>query len=232
MKPRIAIVGEYYESFEPHTALNASLDTLRDECDFTYEWVETLAVEERGESVLKGYSGIWSAPGSPFKSLQGALEAITYARTNDVPHLGTCAGFQHAIIEIARNLLGVEDAQHEEYDTQATRLFVSRMECSLAGRKMDVYLKEGSLAHRLYKSKETQESYYCNFGINPAFKHVLKHPEIVISGVDQDDEIRIIEIPQNRYFVVTLFVPQTRSLPGAPHPLIRGFVQAACSTAE
>jgi CTP synthase (UTP-ammonia lyase) len=229
MKPRIAIIGEYCDNFEPHTSLNKSLDYLHDEYDFEYQWVETEIVEKEEDRILSNYAGIWSAPGSPFKSLEGALYAITFARLKGIPHFGTCAGFQHSIIELARNVIGIENAQHEEYDAKSSRLFINRMVCSLAGKTMDVYLKSGTLAHKLYGIDKTRENYYCNFGINPAFKHYLTHPQIAVSGVDQDDEIRIIEIPSHRFFLITLFVPQTRSRPKSPHPLIRGFVKKVCS---
>lgn len=229
MKPKIAVIGEYYDNFDPHTSLNKALNYLNDEYDFDYEWIETERVAREKDRILKNYAGIWSAPGSPFKSFDGALYAISYARMNDIPHLGTCAGFQHAVIELARNILGIEDAQHEEYDPQSSRLFVNRLVCSLAGKTMDVYFKSGTLAHKLYGLDKTNENYYCNFGINPAFKKYLAHPQISVSGVDQDDEIRIIELPGNKFFLITLFVPQTRSKPDSPHPLIKGFVKAICS---
>lgn len=229
MKPKIAVIGEYYDKFDPHTSLNKALEYLKDEYDFEYEWIETERVEREKDQILKKYTGIWSAPGSPFKSLDGVLYAITYARLNDIPHLGTCAGFQHAVIELARNILGIEDAQHEEYDAQSSSLFVNKLVCSLAGKTMDVYLKSSTLAHKLYGCDKTKEDYYCNFGINPEFKQHLAHPLIAVSGVDQEDEIRIIEIPGNKFFLMTLFVPQTKSLPGSPHPLINGFVNAVCS---
>jgi CTP synthase (UTP-ammonia lyase) len=229
MKPKVAVIGEYYDNFEPHTSLSRSLDYLKDEYDFEYEWIETEIVEKEKDRLLNNYAGIWSAPGSPFKSLEGALYAITFARSKDIPHFGTCAGFQHAVIELARNVLGIEDAQHEEYDAKSSRLFINRMAISLAGKTMDVYLKKGTLAHKLYGIDKTTENYYCNFGVNPAFKHYLAHPQIAVSGMDQDDEIRIIEIPGHRFFMITLFVPQTRSRPESPHLLIRGFVKAACS---
>jgi CTP synthase (UTP-ammonia lyase) len=228
MKAKIAIIGEYYDNFEPHTALNKSLDFLSDEYDFEYEWIDTELVDKERDQLLKDFSGIWSAPGSPFKSLDGALYAITFSRLKDIPHLGTCAGFQHAIIELARNVLGIKDAQHEEYDAQSSTLFINKLVCSLAGKTMDVHLKSGSIAHKLYGLDETKENYYCNFGINSAFKQYLAHPQITVSGVDQDDEIRIIEIPSNKFFLITLFVPQTKSVPGAPHPLIKGFIKAVC----
>ena len=150
MKPKIAIIGEYYNNFKPHTSLNKSLDYLSDEYDYEYEWIDTELVNREKDGLLKNYSGIWSAPGSPFKSLDGALYAITFARLKDIPHLGTCAGFQHAVIELARNILGIEDAQHEEYEAQSSTLFVNKLVCSLAGKTMDVYLKSGTLAKKLY----------------------------------------------------------------------------------
>lgn len=117
-------------NFAPHSMLEKSLDWLKTELDFEYEWISTDRVST-DSSCLKKLSGIWSAPGSPFISLNGALRAIQYARENNVPHLGTCAGFQHTIIELARNILGIEDAQHEEYDATSEKLFISKLTCSL-----------------------------------------------------------------------------------------------------
>lgn len=193
------------------------------------EWIETETVDKERDQLLNNYAGIWSTPGSPFKSLDGVLHAITFARQNNIPHIGTCAGFQHAVIELARNLLNIEDAQHEEYDTEASTLFVNKLVCSLAGKTMDVHLKPNTLTRKLYGIDKTTENYYCNFGINPDFKNSLQNPLICLAGVDQDQEIRIIELQNHKFFVITLFVPQTRSKPGVPHPLIDGFVKAVCA---
>lgn len=89
---------------------------------------------------------------------------------------------------------------------------------------MTVNLKEGSKAFECYRSNETTEEYYCNFGINPAFKEKLEHNTFRISGVDQDNEIRIIELVNHRFFISTLFVPQTNSTEDQPHPIIERFV--------
>jgi len=78
MKTKIAIIGEYYNNFEPHISLNTSLDYLSEEYSFGYEWIETELVEKERDGLLKQYAGIWSAPGSPFKSLAGALYACTW----------------------------------------------------------------------------------------------------------------------------------------------------------
>jgi CTP synthase (UTP-ammonia lyase) len=80
MKPNIAIIGEYHDGFEPHCALNRSLDELGAGSDFTYQWIDTATVAADGDRCLKGCAGVWSAPGSPFKSLDGARELLLQLR--------------------------------------------------------------------------------------------------------------------------------------------------------
>ena len=225
-KIKIGILGEYSPNFKPHTSLNQSLEWLRDTYDFDYRWITTESVEKQGNAILRQFSGIWSAPGSPFKSLDGAVEAIKYARINNIPHLGTCAGFQHTIIEFARNVLGIRKAQHEEYDTNSSLLFISKLACSLAGKAMTIKIIEKTKAFNCYKKNESIEDYHCNFGINPKFNGMLIHPDLKISGIDQDGEIRIIESPKNDFFIATLFVPQSRATMKEPHPIIKGFIEA------
>ena len=94
---------------------------------------------------------------------------------------------------------------------------------------MDVFLTRGSIAQRLYATDQAEENYYCNFGINPQFKELLNHPQILVSGEDQDKEIRLIELANHPFFLITLFVPQTKSEPKSPHPLIKGFIEAVCA---
>lgn len=225
-KGSIGIVGEYNPGNKTHQLLNSSLDWLQDTYNFDYEWVETTTVLKEGDALLRQFTGLWSAPGSPFKSLDGAVKAIEFARTNNIPHLGTCAGFQHTIIEFARNVLGYADAQHEEYDTNSSKLFISRLACSLSGRTMELMVMKNTLAHAAYQHESTTEDYYCNFGINPAFKEELNHPALKISGIDRDGEIRILENSTNRFFVATLFVPQSRTTKENPHPIIKKFVES------
>ena len=227
MVPKIAVIGEYQSNNTTHIALNKSVEHAVKKLgsEISIEWIDTETLQHEGEKLLKDYAGIWSAPGSPFKSLEGALKGIEYARTNNIPHIGTCAGFQHAVIEFARNILKIEEAQHEEYDPDSSSLFISKLDCSLAGKRMTILIREDTFASKAYGVAETEENYYCNFGINPEFKNQLIHPSLRISGIDQDNEIRIIEVPDHRFFVATLFVPQTNSTPELPHPLIMRFVE-------
>jgi CTP synthase (UTP-ammonia lyase) len=195
--------------------------------DLDIEWIPTGDLETGAPDRLGGLDGLWSPPGSPYRSLTGALAAIRFARESGLPFIGTCGGYQHAILEYARNVMGFADAQHAEYDSTSSRLFISALACSLAGQTMRVFLQPGTTAHALYGVGEADEAYYCNFGLNPDERPALEASGLVVSGIDRDGEARIVELPGHPFFLATLFVPQTASTLERPHPLVTGFVAAA-----
>ena len=229
MKSKIAIIGEFKPTSRSHITLNEALDHIKTSCglEFDPEWIDTARVESEGEALLRSFAGIWSPPGGAFKSLRGTLQAIQYAREHDVPHLATCGGFQHTIVEFARNLQGIDGAQHEEYEPAASNLVISRLTCSLVGLAGKVYIRKGTRAYASYGVAETEEDFFCSFGINPQFRERLTNPQLVFSGTDEDQDIRIAELQGHKFFLATLYVPQTRSTPDVPHPLIRDFIKAA-----
>lgn len=226
---RIGVVGDYQDGNETHFALGPAADHAAERAGLraTTTWVATPELDGAAEQVLGDFDALWIAPGSPYRSMRGALEAIAYARTSGVPLLGTCGGFQHLIIEFARSVAGIPDAAHAEDDPSASRLLIDKLACSLVGRTMDVTLIEGSLAQRAYGTSSATERYYCQFGLNPEYRGTLTDHGLVVSGTDQDGEVRIVELPGHPFFVGTLFVPQTSSAPGAPHPLIGAYLEAA-----
>ncbi len=122
--------------------------------------------------------------------MQGALTAIRVAREEGIPCLGTCGGFQHMIIEYARNVLAFHDACHEEYDPYASRLFVSRLACSLVGRSLPLRFTAGSIVASIYNSTAATESYYCNFGVNPDLVELFRQGPLRITGSDPEGEVR------------------------------------------
>jgi len=229
---RIGVVGDYQERNDTHLAIGAAVDHSARRRDWRAEvaWIATPKVAGSAEQVLAGFDALWIAPASPYQSMRGALEAITYARTRDLPLLGTCGGFQHLVIEFTRNVAGIPDAAHAEDDPTASRLLINELACSLVGQVMDVTLIEGSLAHRAYGSASATERYYCRFGLNPDYLEALTSSGLAVSGVDQDGEVRVVELPGHRFIVGTLFVPQTSSTPSAPHPLISAYLAAAART--
>lgn len=223
---RLAVVGEYDEAFPPHVATNDWIDhaAAATGIEAEVEWVSTTRVGHAPAAALSGFDGWWISPGSPYASLPGALSAIRLGREYDVPLLGTCGGFQHVVLEYARNVLGFEDAQHAEYDPYASRLFVSELSCSLVGQTMSVTLDPDSRAAELYGATEVREEYYCDFGLNPEHQDELHSSGLRVVGWDENGEARVLELPEHRFFIATLFVPPLRSSPGDPHPLVRAFL--------
>ena len=226
---RIGIIAEYTHSFEPHVATSKAIEHSRHllDSDISYEWISTEKIEK---DFFENFDGLWVAPGSPYKNMDKTLSAISYAREKRVPTIGTCGGFQHIIIEYARNLLEFKDAQHAEYDPYASNLFISELSCSLAGREMDLKLVRGSKIAEIYGSTNTTESYYCNFAVNPQYLEDIKNGPIKITGSDSEGEVRVVEYPDHPFFIATLFVPQIRSTIEQPHPLVNAFLEAVLRT--
>ena len=231
MPTSVAVLGDYDPAFAPHVATTRALGHSSEDLGVELEavWIATDAIDE---SLFSTHAGIWVAPGSPYRDMQRTLQAIRYARENGVPCLGTCGGFQHVILEYARNVLGFVDAQHAEYDPSASRLFISELACSLAGREMSLRLVDGSRAATAYGDRTATEEYYCNFGVNPEYVDELSRGPLQVVGADDEGEIRIVELRDHPFFIATLFVPQTRSLPGQPHPLVTEFVRAVVRASE
>ena len=227
---KLLLVGEYDPSFAQHRATNEALRHAADALGLQPDvrWVST-ADFHAGLDRLNA-AGVLAAPGSPYKSLAGMLTLIRFCREHDVPLLGTCGGFQHMILEYARNVLGFTDAEHAEYDPNASRLFIARLACSLVGRTLTVRLAASSRVAEIYGARTAQEQYYCNFGVAPEHVSALASGPLRITGSDDEGEVRVIELPGHPFFLGTLYVPQFASRPGAPHPLMLAFLRAAQHT--
>jgi CTP synthase (UTP-ammonia lyase) len=225
----IGVIGDFDPSFAPHVATGAALQHAAAGLGARVDvrWLGTAQLELLSLEELANQDALWCAPGSPYRSLDGALRAIRFAREADWPFIGTCGGFQHVVIEYARNVLGFEDAQHAEYDPYASELFISELSCSVVGQTMNVRLEPGSRAAAFYGEAEVAEQYYCNFGLNPAHQQRLHEGGLRVVGVDRDGESRVLELPDRRFYVATLFVPQLSSRASSPHPLISAYLRAA-----
>ena len=226
----IALIGEFMPTFKPHISTNAAIKHSCDalNVDLDGVWVST---EDIDSSLFSRFSGIWIAPGSPYKNIDKTLWAIRYAREKQIPCFGTCGGFQHIVLEYARNVLNFKDAQHAEYDPYSSDLFISELTCSLVGREMNLNFVENSQVAQIYGSLSATEEYYCNFGVNPSKVQLLKSGSLQITGSDSEGEIRVLELPNHPFFLGTLFVPQARSIPGRPHPLVNAFLKAVIAKA-
>ena len=224
---RIGIIGDFNPKNLTHLATNDGIQHAADVLGKPFDavWLPTDQTHDFGE-----FQALFCSPGSPYRSLEGALVGIRYARENGVPFMGTCGGFQHLVIEYARNVMGFVDADHAESSPEASCLFITPLSCSLVGKTMAVALKPGSKAAEAYQAACVMEQYYCNFGLNADYQKQLEESGLRITGTDENGEVRVAELPSLPFFLGTLFVPQARSVPGKPHPLVLEFCRTAMAS--
>jgi len=225
----IGVIGDFNPRSETHVATNLSLSHAANPLGVSVdmEWLSTLDLEGLAGNRLDRFDAFLCAPGSPYRSMRGALDGIRFAREGDRPLLGTCGGFQHMVIEYARNVMGIEDAEHAEEHPLAPNLFITPLACSLVGKVEEVWISPGSRAFEIYRSSQTRERFYCNYGLNPTRRAELERAGLHPSGFDNRGEVRILELPKAHFFLATLFVPQVSSSEGRPHPIIHALLEAA-----
>jgi CTP synthase (UTP-ammonia lyase) len=227
----VGIIGDFQPTYETHTATNAAFHHSADRLgvDVEVEWLLTTTLAKDTGKKMAKFDAFLCAPGSPYESYEGALNGIRYAREKDRPFIGTCGGCQHAIVEYARNVMGIDDAEHAEEHPDADNLFVTPLTCSLVGKTEEVKLVHGTRAAKIYGAKSTMEKFYCNYGLNPARRRDIEAAGLCISGHDNGGEVRILELPKARFYFATLYVPQATSTNKHPHPMITGLLKAAQS---
>src|SRR5437660_127393 len=226
---RIALIGEYNPEVRAHVAIPKALKLAAEVLAWAVEpdWVATPLLDKNAEKQLSAFDAVWCVPNSPYASMDGALRAIRFARESGRPFLGTCGGFQHALIEYARNVLGLSEADHAESNPDAAMPLVSRLTCPLPGARGHILPKAGSQLSAIYGKTEIVENYNCNFGLNPRFESLLNDGKMIVSGRDEKGEVRAVELNGHRFFIATLFQPEQSALTGAAHPLICACVRAA-----
>lgn len=228
MSISIALVGDYNERVIAHTAIPLALKLASTALDakVDWSWIETTAIRNDPNNLAE-FTAIWVVPGSPYKNMDGALTAIRFARETYRPFLGTCGGFQHALIECARNVCGIHDATHAETDPNSNSLVVTSLLCSLVGKNGHISFTLGSQLYTIFKGQETNEEYHCNYGLNPEWKTRLEKGGIHFTGFDTEDQVRAFELNTHPFFIGTLFQPERSALRGEQHPLIKAFIEAA-----
>jgi CTP synthase (UTP-ammonia lyase) len=236
---RIAILGEFDPESPTLPFVDHSLQHAADKLNTSLrsQWVPTPSLLEADASKrLEGFDGIWAAPGSPYKSFEGMLKGIEFARRRDWPFLGTCGGFQYTLIECARNVLGIRDADSAENNSGSKNIIIYPVACAvpggqgapkLSGPIPEIHLRPGSYLHSFYGQDTITEEFFCNFEVNPDFEWTAMEAGFPVVARGAKGEIRAIESPTHRFFVATLFQPQLSSKPDQPHPLVLAFVQAA-----
>jgi CTP synthase (UTP-ammonia lyase) len=222
----IALVGERDLAKPAHAGIEASLALQQRDRDpaLAFRWVSTssLTAGKAGDA-LKDVSGIWCVPGSPYESTAGALAAIRFAREQHRPFLGTCGGFQHALMEFCATMLR-RNAVHQELAGDAPDPLIIKLSCSLAGARSRVIAPAGSWYATTVGADESVEEFNCNYGLSPSFEPFFAGSGLEFVARDDGGQVRAFRLARHPFFVGTLFQPERRALAGSLHPLVQAFL--------
>jgi len=237
---RIGILGDFNPEFRSHHTINDSLQHASTKLGtkVASEWIPTPSLEKpSSDEVLAPFDALWASSGSPYQSMTGMLRGIQFAREQDWPFLGTCGGCQYTLIEVARNVIGLADADTAENNSASKNIVIYPVSCAvpnqaanapkLSGRQGEIKLRPGSVLQSLYQAEIVEEEFFCNYEINPEYEYCSMEAGLPIVARSANGEPRALESPTHRFFVATLFQPQLSSTAKKPHPVILGFLKAA-----
>jgi CTP synthase (UTP-ammonia lyase) len=227
---RIALVGDRSANVRAHARIPALIDALlqRDGIALDPYWIATA---DAAACDLSRFDAIWLAPGSPYDSADGAITAVRTARERRIPFLGTCGGFQYALLEFARDVCGLPAVENAEVTPEADEHLIVRLECSLKGHEEAVMIVPGTRAAKISGPGRRTERYHCDYGLNADYLDRLSQGGLSFSGFDDDGQVRIAELPGHPFFVATLFQPELHGDGSQPHPIIVAMAQAAAEHA-
>jgi CTP synthase len=237
---QIGLIGKYVELQDSYKSIlesfihGGAMNEVKVEVNSIHsEYLNNANVSEK----LKDLDGIVVAPGFGERGVEGKIEAVRYARENGLPFLGICLGMQMAVIEYARNMLGLEGANSTEMDENTPHPVISLMAeqknitnkggtMRLGAWKCDI--QEGSIVSSIYSDKTIQERHRHRYEYNDHYRDALEKAGMKATGINPDTGlVEIIEISEHPWFVGVQYHPEYRSTVESPHPLFVGFVKAA-----
>ncbi len=239
-KVKIAIVGKYVKLEDSYISVVESLqhagfiNNVKVEVEMVDS--ETIVPDNVKEKLSK-YDGIVVPGGFGNRGIEGMCDTIKYAREQNVPFLGICLGMQMAVVEYARDVLGLEDANSSEFSSKTKNPVIHIMEDQKNIKKKGgtmrlgsypCVIKEGSLAHKIYGKEKIDERHRHRFEYNNDYRERLEKAGLICSGTSPDGElVEIVEIPKHKYFIAGQFHPELKSRPNRPAPVFIGLINAA-----
>ena len=237
---RIAVVGKYTELVDSYKSVQEALihGGIANDVKVDIDWVlsETFTGGE-GIERLAGYDGLLIPGGFGPRGVEGMLQAIRYARENEMPFFGICLGLQCAVIEYARNVCGLEGAHSTEFDPDSPHPVIALLDSQLqvtskgGTMRLGAYpcaLKDGSRSREIYAAADISERHRHRFEVNNEYRDRLSEQGLTISGTSPDGGlVEMVEITEHPWFVAGQFHPELKSRPTRPHPLFASFIEAA-----
>ena len=243
---KIAMVGKYVELHDSYISVNEALKhggiETRSAVDIDWIDSETLEGDVDLDEILGDVDGILVPGGFGSRGIEGKINACQYARTHGIPYLGICLGMQIAIIEFARHVLGMNDANSAEINPETPYpvidILPEQKEVTDMGGTMRLgqypcTLNPESKSYGLYESSMIYERHRHRYEVNNDYRNDLLSGGMIFAGTSPDNHIvEMVEIPEHPWFVACQFHPEFKSRPNKPHPLFRGFVTAAAKHKE
>jgi CTP synthase len=236
---RVAVVGKYVNLRDAYLSVIEALKHggFHHRVDVQIEWVSSDDLENGdAAAVLAGLDGIVVPGGFGWRGVEGKLDAVRYAREEGVPYLGLCLGLQCAVIEFARNVCGLDDANSSEFDPATPHpvidLLPEQKNVTDLGGSMRLgaqpcHVVPGTKAATVYDDPVVYERHRHRYEVNPAYHEVLSGKGLVFSGLSPDGRlVEIIELQDHPFFMAGQFHPELKSRPTRPHPMFRDFVGA------
>ena len=236
----IALVGKYVELHDAYISVVEALNHggLANDANVKIEWINAVDVTaENAKKIFKKVDGILVPGGFGDRGVEGKIEAIKYARENNIPFLGICLGMQTAVIEFARNVLGYEGANSSEIDPETKYPVIDLMNDQkyiqdLGGTmRLGAYpciLDRESKSFEVYGEENISERHRHRYEFNNEFRQQISEAGMKIVGTSPDGRlVEIVEIPNHKWFVAAQFHPELKSRPNRPHPLFTGLIKAA-----
>ncbi len=235
----IGLVGKYAEYHDAYKSIIEAFSHAGAEnnCRVNLSWIHSEEVERTGAARhLKNLDGMLVAPGFGERGVEGKVRAIQYVRENNIPFFGICLGLQCAVIEFARNVCGMKDADSAEFRTtehNVVDLMLEQKSIRTKGGTMRLgaypcHIKRGTKAYEAYGRRVISERHRHRYEVNNAFRAILEERGLVFSGMSPDESLmEMIELPNHPWFVGCQFHPELTSRAIDPHPLFKHFVRAA-----
>uniref|UniRef100_A0A7C4MNX6 CTP synthase n=1 Tax=Desulfatirhabdium butyrativorans TaxID=340467 RepID=A0A7C4MNX6_9BACT len=252
----IAIVGKYVDLTESYKSLNEALHHggFANDCKVELRFIDSETItEENCASLLANADGILVPGGFGPRGVEGKIQAVRFARTQKIPYFGICLGMQIAVIEFARNVVGLKHAHSHEFDEntpdpviylmlewfdERTQTIQKRDANSQKGATMrlgayDCRIAEGTLAWKAYGREVISERHRHRYEFNASYRSAMEEKGLVISGISPSGElVEIVELSDHPWFLGCQFHPEFKSKPMDPHPLFRDFIRAALTYRE
>lgn len=241
---KIGLIGKYIELKDAYKSIVESFNHAgaENECRVELKWIhsESLTAENAAQK-LHGLKGIMVAPGFGERGIEGKIEAVKYARENNVPFLGICLGMQCAVIEYARNVLGLKDAHSTEIsetsnpviDLMDEQKHIVNKGGTMRLGAYNCRIPEGTKAHEAYGKTDIVERHRHRYELNNKYLEQLEAAGMKASGINPESGlVEIVEIPEHPWFVGVQFHPEYKSTVASPHPLFVQFVKATIGVAE